>query len=83
MTTAHLAANYQLGQPAGDMIEVPTVVCECGIALDPVLGKVHQGTTVLWNVWISGNYEHRTRPATPHAPRPRVGPAASGGLSHD
>jgi hypothetical protein len=67
---AHLAASYQTGDPAEDMVEVESVRCvDCNGWLDPVIGKVHQGTMMRWDIWVEGSYEHRTQPEHPHIPK--------------
>lgn len=70
---AHLAARYQTGDPDTALVDLDSMVCECGGVIDPILGKVHEGTKLLWDVW-AGAYEHRVCPSYPHAPQP-VAPA--------
>lgn len=68
---AHLSSSYTIGDAAEDMIDLPSQTCVCGGMLDPLLGKVQEGTTIRWDVWIEGNYEHRERPEHPHVPKVR------------
>lgn len=77
---AHLAAHNTIGQTAETREEILSTVCAtCGGIIDPLLGKVHEGTTVRWDVWIKGNYEHRNRPTGgphPAIPWPMANPDA-------
>lgn len=67
---AHMAADYQTGDPDEAKVEILSTICAvCGAIIDPLVGKVHEGTTIRWDVW-TGAYEHRNRPAEPHAPEP-------------
>lgn len=40
------------------MSELTLTCVTCGGTIVPLLGKVREGTTVDWTVWIKGNYEH-------------------------
>lgn len=69
---AHRAATFAIGDPESEMIEIPPAWCTiCRGVLDPILGKVMQGTTIAWDVWIEGNYEHRFGPQN-HVPIPEL-----------
>ncbi len=68
-TRAHIAANYQIGDPDEEMIEIPDQTCECGKRLVPLLGKIVRDRYVP-DVWVPGNYEHVYRPDYPHIPKP-------------
>lgn len=63
---AYLAANYTIGAAAENMVEIPDRTCVCGGRVVPLLGKVQEGTTIRWDIWIEGNYEHFDKPNYPH-----------------
>lgn len=68
---AYLAADYEIGAPADSMTEIPQARCAvCGLELDPVCGKVLEGTMLRYDVWIRDNYEHRSEPEFAHIPVP-------------
>lgn len=65
-TKVHMAASYQTGDPDEKMVVVTSKVCvTCGGIIDPIVGKVHEGTTIRWDVW-TGAWEHRSRPKVEH-----------------
>lgn len=50
----------------------PTICEKCGGVLDPIMARLRYGTTIDWNAWIPGNYEHRDEPTGPCARKVHV-----------